>query len=404
MGVNYNQLIQTRDEKVRTIGRFPIGELHRQLMDGKYSNVLRIRKDMQSDVVFSSDLVTEQKSMTENPSLYRVKASAVVQENDIVALKLEQGKLCSIADLLENNPAAVAQRGFVSGIISSVSSILNDLHNEGKLQLCLAPESLLVRQNTTKVLIATHGSNYLNISNQRELYKGFEDYVAPEVLNGKTVDERSDVYAFGKLIEHLYKTLNVSAEVKRVIERSTAEDPSERYESIDAMCSDLKKRKFLRRTLVIVGAAAGLALVIVGGMASIFEKPAEVEYVTPAPKMSTDDLLERGIDPIMEMGLIANDTIGEETPEQAAERAEHQKKAEEIFRRRYRQAAIRLLGKVYDKTNMSQPQNDFVSANQKALEELARLQLEYGNDAGLEDAKSQEIAGQLIEEISNSLK
>ena len=53
---------------------------------------------------------------------------------------------------------------------------------------------------------------------------------------------------------------------------------------------------------------------------------------------------------------------------------------------------------------MNTSEKDFLSGSQSTMQELVKLQVQMGGDAGLSESRSQLIAGQIIEQVSNNLK
>src|SRR5574344_2850256 len=95
------------------------------------------------------------------------------------------------------------------------------------------------------------------------------------------------------------------------------------------------------------------ALVIVGVYFGMTPEPQQIEYVKPAPKQSTDDLLDDGFDPATELGVISGDSLSKLPAEQRKKMEEYQKKGEEIFRQQFEKEADRILSKVYDSDRKS---------------------------------------------------
>jgi len=75
---------------------------------------------------------------------------------------------------------------------------------------------------------------------------GTERYMAPEVLDGGKVSEASDQYSLGVTLRELADHVgSPSSDFAAICDKSAAHDPSDRYESVEAMLADL--RRFLAR-------------------------------------------------------------------------------------------------------------------------------------------------------------
>lgn len=242
------------------------------------------------------------------------------------------------------------------------------------------------------------------MSDQNAIYRDTADYVAPEVLSGGSVDERSDVYSIGKFIEWLYSTSDMPFEYKRVVKKATQELPEDRYKSVADMRTALKRLKGARGSAMMFLIAIVAALVIVGVYFGMTPEPQQIEYVKPAPKQSTDDLLDDGFDPATELGVISGDSLSKLPAEQRKKMEEYQKKGEEIFRKQFEKEADRILSKVYDAEHMGASEKNFMASSQKVFAELMELQQKLSNEANISNEKGQLIATQIIDKITEAKK
>jgi hypothetical protein len=126
----------------------------------------------------------------------------------------------------------------------------------------------------------------------------------------------------------------------------------------------------------------------------------QVEFVKPAPKQPEDDLLDNGLTPA-EMGIISDDSLTEEDIQALQD---YQAKAEEIFKKRYEKEADRILSKIYNTEYMSNSEKQFRAQSQSVLKELMDIQQRMGDEANLQPERSQLLATEIIDRITEQKK
>ena len=307
--------------------------------------------------------------------------------------------------MLNENPSLIAQKDWLKNVIKNTAAALQFLHSHHVWQVCLSPDCVFVSKGQQRVRLLSHGSYYLNMRNPSCLYMGeFADYVAPEVLSdAASVDERCDVYSFGKFIKWLFRNTTVPYEYRKVIEKSTQTDAAERYASIEEMMgsmSSLSRRMDAVKKGVL---ALGVSLLIVVGYLELMPQTEVTEYVAPREKETFDDLLDKGFDEKTEFGALVNDSDVQISPEEIKQMKDFERKATAIFEKRYRSEATAILSKVYGET-MNTDQKSFVTRMSAATEELLKKQVELANLSGLTPSQSQKIAAEIIEDVTNQLK
>lgn len=405
--MNYDELLSARDSERGTFSQLVIGKFVRRNVDGKYVNAVDIYDRLADNILFEEGLRQECKAVGTIKSPHQLKfmlGGDDVKGNTRLTLVVERGVFIPLSQQLYDTPSLVARNEFVNGIIRQAFDALNTLHAQGIYHVCLAPQNVLTRRGDNQLMLLSHGSYYLNLSDQRELYGDLESFVAPEVISHGAVDERCDVFTLGKFIESLYAMSGVPGSLRRVVRKATEVLPEDRYSSLEEMEKAISRIRSLRHTLFTFAAAIVVALAIVGAYFSMVPEQNDMEYVKPVAKESVDEFLDEGFDPVTELGFIRNDTATTLTPEQQKKLEEYEKKAEAIFRKRFEREADRILSKVYNSSNMGVGETKFMSASQKALEELTKVQEEIASQTTMSGAKSQLIATEIIEKVANAKK
>lgn len=408
--MNYEELLAAKNDGKLNLTLLPIGEYYRTQVDGKYRGLVDIRMDLHRNLVFTKALLKEceeNKTLASNHQLHFEPAEA---KEEISQLVVETGTFMSFEQLLSESPAVVAEKGFIDNTLKTLVETTTYLHSKGIRQICFSPRTVFVRKGDHAVMLLSHGSYYLGLSDQEAFYGADAAYVAPEVLHQGSIDDRCDVYSLGRFMESLFEKASMPLEYKLAIKKACSESPEDRFNTPAELLKSVEKRRGTIKSAIAFAVAAGIALLCIGIYFETFpEATAEIEYVKPAPRQATDDLLDDGFSP-EELGVVSSDSVNPETtlPDDSAYAAQptpdYQAKAEQIFRKNFAKEADRILSKIYDKSYLSNNEKLFLAENQETIRELMELQQKMGEEASLTAERAQLIASEIIERISNEKK
>ena len=399
--MNYEELLESRNGAAMSKEDTPFGVLYRKVVDSKYTTVIDLRDSLIDSLVFSEALAAENKQNKQLVHKSQMHFERLADSSGLYGVSIGQGAYHTFERLLADSPAVIAGKNFIHDTIMDLLDITSYLHDQGIFHICYAPNNVFARKGDNGVMLLFHGSAYRVVNDQQELYGDSAEYVAPEVLEEGVFDERADIYSIGKFIEYLYQQSELPLELKGVIKKATAQNPEDRYQTVEALKNSINSRQATRKSAV-TGIAALLIMAICFGLYFTLTPEAEdIEFVKPAPKEAEDDLLDDGFDPITELGLVV-DTAAARIDEKKIK--EYEAKAEEIFRKNFTREADRILSEIYTNDRMRTTEKNFRAGSQSTMEELVKIQTQYGKDAGLSETRSQVIASQIIEQVTNRLK
>lgn len=399
--MNYEELLAARNGgKKQTVAQ-PIGEYFREQTDGKWHGVVDIRPELLSNIAFTKALNKEcekNKTLASNRQIHFTPRKNGHGETD--RLELELGNFQTFSQLLLDNPAVVAQKGFAYDTLKALVEATEYLHKQGVFHVCYSLRTVFARKNDNGVLLLSHGSFYEGMSDLEAFYGDDAQFVAPEVLSHGTIDERCDVYGIGRFMLSLFDQSDLPLEYRSALKKAVNEKPEDRFATPDDLLKAVLKRRSTIRSLLTVGIALLAALFCLALYFDMFPESNPVEFVNPAPRQATDDLIDDGFDPA-ELGVASD---GDSLVVDEAAARDFQAKAEEIFRKKYEKEAERILSKIYNKDYMSNSEKKFTSESSSTIEELMKLQGSLGSDAGLTPERSQLIATEIIERVTNKKK
>lgn len=407
--MNYEELLETRDVRKTTKVRLPYGYFYKRQIEGKYSNFVEFHDEVADAITFSNSVKTEHEALAEIHAKQQLHYTPNEGDDGVYAIAVEVGNYVTIEQLLNENPSMVAKGDFVIGTLRDLLEVTAELHAHDIFHVCFAPSNILMRKSDNSVRLLCHGSFYQRVDPE-VLYEDVEDFVAPEVFEGKSADARSDVYSLGRFIAWLYLSSGLPIELRSVVAKATEQDPDNRYQSVEALRVAVNQARTLRRSVFYGGAALIIALCIAGLYFYLLPSTEPVEFVKPVEEPIPDDLLEDNMDEYLGIGADADSATIASIVEMEKMRDSvtvddkkmrtYNAKAEAIFRKQFTKAADAIISKVYNIESMNGEQTVFAAKTKQMTEDLAKKQAELASLTHLSSDRTQAIAAEIIENIT----
>jgi serine/threonine protein kinase len=407
--MNYEELLETRDVRKTTKVRLPYGYFYKRLIDGKYSNFVEFHDEVADAITFNNSVMAEHEALAEIHSKQQLHYTPNEGDDGIYAIAVEVGNYITIGQLLNENPSMVAKGDFVTSTLRDLFDVTVVLHAHNIYHVCYAPSNILVRKSDSSVRLLCHGSFYEKIGADI-LYEDLEDFVAPEVLAGGSADARSDVFSLGRFISWIYQSSGLPFELRRIVEKATAENPDDRYQTADAMRQAINKARTIRKTGVIGASALAIALCLVGFYFYLLPSTEPVEFVKPVEEPIPDDLFEDNMSEYLGIGddldsatiaaIVAKEKLNDTISVDEKKMRLYNAKAEAIFRKQFTKAADVIISRVYTTESMNGEQKVFAAKTKQMTEDLAKKQQELASQTNLSNDRTQAIAAEIIENIT----
>ena len=122
-------------------------------------------------------------------------------------------------------------------IAAELCDALAYLHSRQVIHRDIKPSNILITHNGDNVKLIDFGLSDSDDSAVLKMAAGTKDHIAPEVLDGRPADVRTDIWAVGKVLSGLTRGH------RRALRKATVPDPARRYPHIGAF-----KKALLGRT------------------------------------------------------------------------------------------------------------------------------------------------------------
>lgn len=412
--MNFEEMIATRDARKTTKVRMPYGNFYKRLIEGKYSNFVEFHDELADNIFFSKSVKAEYEALSSIDQKGQLHFAPNEEEDGIYAIAVEVGNYLTVEQALNEDPSIVARGEFIKHTLNQLMDITSYLNELDIYHVCFAPSNILLRKGDLAVRLLCHGSFYEKVD-QDVLYEGVERFVAPEVFNGGTIDARTDVYSLGKFIEYIYDSSGLPLELKRVVEKATAPEPENRYDSVETMRKMMTNLTNARRTGTLAIAAIAIAAAIVGLFFYLLPSPEVVEYVKPVEEPIPDEMVEEDPDLLLGIGADADSATIARIVQMEKQRKdslgmspgkmrEYNAKAEAIFRKQFTKQAEAIISDVYNTKNMNASEQNFNAKSKIMTERLSKLQDELRKSTTLSQDRASGIASQVIEQLTEKKK
>lgn len=156
---------------------------------------------------------------------------------------------CSLDSLL---PRGTVGKTLAVKIINETCDALSYMHSKQVVHRDLKPSNIMLTYNGNNVKLIDFGLSDTDAHSVLKGSAGTQVYASPELISGKTVDFRSDIFSLGCVIDRLSPTY------ARVARKCCQRAPAKRFQSA------LDVKKAIERKPLAPFAVAAVALVLLG--------------------------------------------------------------------------------------------------------------------------------------------
>lgn len=156
---------------------------------------------------------------------------------------------CSLDSLL---PRGTVGKTLAVKIINETCDALSYMHSKQVVHRDLKPSNIMLTYNGNNVKLIDFGLSDTDAHSVLKGSAGTQVYASPELISGKTVDFRSDIFSLGCVIDRLSPTY------ARVTRKCCQRAPAKRFQSA------LDVKKAIERKPLAPFAVAAVALVLLG--------------------------------------------------------------------------------------------------------------------------------------------
>ena len=291
---------------------------------GKLHFLKRLKAEYAGDIRYQEALRKEFETgyRLEHPNLVRY----ISLTDDGILMEYVDGE--PLSQLIASNPDYFRDKKHKDKFVRQLLGILGYLHSHQVLHLDLKPDNILLTHINHDVKLIDLGFCYTDTFKDTQGHTN--SFAAPEQLSGQKVDVRTDIYAFGKIIEQLPDHTIYN----KVITRCTAENPDNRYQSVDDILQDLNHQRWYYRYVALFVAIVAVLSVCIAllthrqGVAPMIEE----SLTDSITSFQTDSMPKDALEPVVSIPVDRPDRNSQYKDEQTLFKEEMTQMIDKAYR------------------------------------------------------------------------
>lgn len=229
---------------------------YRMKLFGKQHFVKRLKPEYAGDPRYKSMLQKEFETgySLEHPNLVIYRQMG----DDFIITDYVDGE--RLSDFITSHADYFKEKSNRDKIINQLLSVTEYLHSHQVLHLDLKPDNIIITRIGHDLKLVDLGFSYTDTFPDTPGYT--RSFAAPEQMNNTgVVDERTDIFALGKIMA----LIPFGNELKPIVERCTQVEPEKRYQTVGDIRKALNKRSRIRWFFIssCLLCAAALAILMI---------------------------------------------------------------------------------------------------------------------------------------------
>lgn len=209
-------------------------------IDNKQYFMKRLRPELQKNQRCRSLFYKEFEIGINISNKYVVKYDRICEEDNELYILMEYVYGSTVEELFNTNKSYFAKEQNLWKFILQLLEGIKAFHDQGVVYLDISPANIMLTQVGNNVKIVDLGFCFNNAYGHTA---GRTSLFAPdEISNINEIDERSDIYAIGRLMKYIQEKSGTrySRRFNRIVERCTKEEKEKRFGSTDEIINTIR--------------------------------------------------------------------------------------------------------------------------------------------------------------------